>query len=76
MAEEKIVSLVSDRVREMAKEPFNRLGATDLDLEYLLRIWDAKERVILEDLANSKPGQIVHSLNGQWGYVPNEVQSA
>lgn len=66
------IVLVSDRIREFARHPFMRPGATDLDLGYVIAVFDARERVLLEERANANPGKTVTTPN--MGFVPHELR--
>ncbi len=73
------VQLVSARIRELAKQPFIRPrnyhpweGWGEFDMQWALSVWDARERVQLEELANANPGQNVRLPNDSMGYCPNE----
>lgn len=43
----------------------------NLDLQWVLRVMDARDRVSLEDLVNANPGKTVVLPSENMGYVPN-----
>jgi hypothetical protein len=43
----------------------------DFDIPYAMSVWDARDLVALEKLANENPGKAVHFEH--MGYVPNDL---
>ena len=58
--------------KELAAMPFIRPGAVDLDLGYLLTIWDAKNRIALQQLIELAPHEKHDSPDGLMHYIPNK----
>lgn len=78
-----MIRLASDRIRELAKQPFLRPGGVDFDIPYAMAVWDARDIVWLEDEANAHPREAVAinlradgslSLDSR-GFVPNEIEA-
>lgn len=46
---------LSERVIELAKQPFLRQGGVDFDVPYALAVWDARDDVALAALAINNP---------------------
>jgi hypothetical protein len=46
---------LSQRIIDLAKQPFIRPGARDFDIPYALAVWDAKDQVSLAALAINNP---------------------
>ena len=72
--------MISQRIRELAAQPFHRPGGIDFDIKYALAIWDARDRVRLDDEINTHPGESVSIMigadglagPGSMGFVPHE----
>lgn len=65
--------LVEERIRELAKQPFIRPGATIFDIPYAMSVWDARLRVELAEKVAMNPGKAVAVYEGGeavMGYVP------
>ena len=46
---------VSKRIIELSRQPFNRPGGLDFDVQYALSVMDARENVALAALASNNP---------------------
>ena len=64
-----------ERMRVLAKQPYLRPGAVDMDMAYVNAINDAKDRVALWDLIEANPGKAVTLPSGLMGYVPHKRES-
>lgn len=60
---------ISPRIRELAAQPYLRPGATDLDLGYVIAIFDARTLIALEEAIAANPGKPVRV--GHMGSVPH-----
>lgn len=59
---------INERTIELAKQPYLRMGSVDIDLAYLLAVWDAQGRIDIGTLAELHPGKPVSI--GWMGWVP------
>jgi hypothetical protein len=48
---------LSQRIIDLAKQPFIRSGARDFDVQYALSVWNAKDEVSLAALAINNPNE-------------------
>ena len=61
--------------RNLAKQPFIRPGAKIFDIPYALSVWEARQRVELEEKIKKNPGKHVWICEGGepvMGSVPHE----
>lgn len=71
--------LVSERILALSKQWFMRpsndkgFEMQDLDIQYAMAIWDAREKVALAQLIVANPGRPVHfpPTSPTMGFVPN-----
>jgi hypothetical protein len=63
---------------EIAALPFHRNGRSDVpeppafDCAYAVRIWDARNRVALNNMIEAEPGDPHDSPDGLLHYIPNK----
>jgi hypothetical protein len=61
-------------LEEIAALPFMREGQVDFDCAYAVNIWDARQRIALNEMIAKEPHKRHDSPDGLMHYIPNKEE--